>query len=121
MPAGIGTTNTDHTADGLGALAKKCGNRAEPHRLRAVGRVVEGTPSRGETVRRGSAGGRCATGSTGTMRGSGRAGGQTGPRPPVEAGREPAHRGGALTRRGSAGRCSSLDGRPGSGQDQACP
>ena len=52
MPAGIEITNTDHTADEIRALARKCKNRAEARRLRAVARVMEGAQSRGEIARR---------------------------------------------------------------------
>ena len=51
MPAGIEITNTDHTADEIRALARKCKNRAEARRLRAIARVMEGRRSRGEIAR----------------------------------------------------------------------
>ncbi len=68
MPAGIEITNTDHTADEIRALARKCKNRAEARRLRAIARAMEGARSRGEIARQAKwPGRRCATGSTGTM------------------------------------------------------
>ncbi len=51
MPAGIEITNTDHTADEIRALVRKCKNRAEARRLRAIARVMEGAQSRGEIAR----------------------------------------------------------------------
>ncbi len=51
MPAGIEITNTRHTADEIGALARMCKNRAETRRLRANARVMEGARSRGEIAR----------------------------------------------------------------------
>ena len=38
LPAGIGITNTGHTAAEIGALARKCKNRAEARCLREIAR-----------------------------------------------------------------------------------
>ena len=52
MPAGIEITNTDHTAEEIRELARKCKNRAEARRLRAIARVMEGEESRAGIARR---------------------------------------------------------------------
>ena len=52
MPAGIEITNTDHTAEEIGELARKCKNRSEARRLRAIARVMEGAESRAGIARR---------------------------------------------------------------------
>ncbi len=52
MPAGIEITNTDHTAEEIRALARKCKSRAEARRLEAIARVMEGAGGRGEIARR---------------------------------------------------------------------
>ena len=52
MPAGIETSNTDHTAEEIRALARECKNRAEARRLRAFARVMEGVESRAGIARR---------------------------------------------------------------------
>ena len=51
MPTGIEVTNTEHTADEIGELARKCKNRAEARRLRAIARVMNGAQNRGEIAR----------------------------------------------------------------------
>ena len=51
MPAGIEITNTDHTAEEIRALARKCRSRAEARRLEAIARVMEGAGGRGEIAR----------------------------------------------------------------------
>ena len=52
MPAGIEITNIDHTAEEIRELARKCKNRSEAPRLRAIARVMEGEESRAEIARR---------------------------------------------------------------------
>ena len=47
MPAGIAITNTDHTVDDIGALARKCNDSRQSRRLRAIAHLMEGELDRG--------------------------------------------------------------------------
>ena len=51
MPAGIEITNTDHTAEEVRALARKCKHRSEARHLRAIARVMEGEETRAGIAR----------------------------------------------------------------------
>jgi len=48
MPNSVAITNTDHTAEGLKALAGKCKDKNQSRRLRAIARVIEGEHTRAE-------------------------------------------------------------------------
>ena len=51
MPNSVAITNTDHTADGLKALVRKCKDKNQSRRLRAIARVIEGEHTRAEIAR----------------------------------------------------------------------
>ena len=51
MPNSVAITNTDHTAEGLKALAGRCKDKNQPRRLRAIVRVMEGEHARTEIAR----------------------------------------------------------------------
>ena len=51
MPNRVAITNTDHTAEGLKALARKCKDKNQSRRLRAIARVIEGEHTRAEIAR----------------------------------------------------------------------
>ena len=51
MRNSVAITNTDHTAEGLKALARKCKDKNLSRRLRAIARVIEGEHTRAEIAR----------------------------------------------------------------------
>ncbi len=51
LPNSVAITNTDHTAEGLKALAGKCKDKNQSRRLRAIARVMEGEHTRAEIAR----------------------------------------------------------------------